>query len=160
MAESFFDLPLQDRADALEVAAGQAGRSAELLEKDVWVVWTLAALFRAPFADALTFKGGTSLSKVYRAIDRFSEDVDLTYDIRALLPEFAEVDGDPIPSSRSEADRITATVRRRLPDRVGGDPRDALLGAAEGAGLAGVEVRVEGTNLVLEYPHAVSPASE
>lgn len=81
MAESFFDLSAQDRADALEVAAGQAGRPAELLEKDIWVVWTLDVLFGTPFAEALTFKGGTSLSKVYGAIDRFSEDVDLTYDI-------------------------------------------------------------------------------
>ena len=41
MAESFFELSAQDRADALEEAAGQAGRPAELLEKDIWVVWTL-----------------------------------------------------------------------------------------------------------------------
>jgi hypothetical protein len=41
MAESFFDLSPQDRADALEVVAGQAGRPAELLEKDIWLVWAL-----------------------------------------------------------------------------------------------------------------------
>jgi hypothetical protein len=160
MAESFFDLSSGDRADALEVAAGQAGRPAELLEKDIWVVWTLDTLFRASFGDALTFKGGTSLSKAYRAIDRFSEDVDLTYDIRELLPEFADVDGDPVPASRSQADRITARVRRTLPDWVGREPRAVLLEGAARAGLTGVEVRAEGANLILVYPHCVPLASE
>ena len=160
MAESYFDLSPQDRRDALEVAAGQAGRPAELLEKDIWVVWTLDVLFGTPFAEALTFKGGTSLSKVYGAIDRFSEDVDLTYDIRALLPELAAEEGDPIPSSRSQADRITTRVRGLLPEWVDGEPREALLEAAAGAGLADVELRVEGANLVLEYPHSVPPTSE
>lgn len=160
MVESFFDLSPQDRADALGVAAGQAGRPAELLEKDIWVVWTLDVLFRASFADDLTFKGGTSLSKVYGAIDRFSEDVDLTYDIRTLLPELAAVDGDPIPTSRSQADRITARVRRMLPEWVGGGPHQALLEAASSASLAGVELRLDGTSIVLVYPHAVSPTSE
>jgi predicted nucleotidyltransferase component of viral defense system len=60
------------------VAAARSGRPAELLEKDVWVVWTLGTLFGASFAHALTFKGRTSLSKVYGAIDRFSEDVERT----------------------------------------------------------------------------------
>ncbi|MEX2530786.1 MAG: nucleotidyl transferase AbiEii/AbiGii toxin family protein [Gemmatimonadota bacterium] len=160
MGEYFFDLSKRDRADALEVAAGRVGRSAELLEKDIWVVWTLDALFRTPLGDALTFKGGTSLSKAYRVIDRFSEDVDLTYDIRALLPEFAEVDGDPIPPSASQANRITKEVRGRLPAWVGSEPREALEQAVVDDGLAGVEVRVEGTNLVAAYPSAVPPASD
>ena len=160
MAESFFELSAQDRADALEVAAGQAGRPAELLEKDIWVVWTLDVLFRTPFANALTFKGGTSLSKVYGVIDRFSEDVDLTYDIRALLPELAAGEGDPIPSSRSQADQITKKVRGLLPEWVSGEPRETLLEAATEAGLADVELRVEGANLVLGYPHSVSATSD
>lgn len=51
--------------------------SAYLVEKDFWVCFTLQALFDDPeLAKYLTFKGGTSLSKVYRAIDRFSEDID------------------------------------------------------------------------------------
>ena len=69
------------------VAAGLSGRPAYLLEKDVWVVQLLHALFATQFTDDLTFKGGTSLSKAYRAIRRFSEDIDITYDIRAIIPE-------------------------------------------------------------------------
>ena len=67
------DLPERDRRDALEVAESHCGRKAHLLEKDIWVVATLGVLFDSPFAKHLIFKGGTSLSKVWNAIDRFSE---------------------------------------------------------------------------------------
>lgn len=69
MAESWFGLSRADQAEALEVAAGRIGRPAHLLEKDVWVVWALSAIYSAAFAEKLTFKGGTSLSKVYKIID-------------------------------------------------------------------------------------------
>ena len=60
------------RRDALEVAERQCGRQTYLLEKDIWVVATLRILFEAPFERYLVFKGGTSLSKVWQAIRRFS----------------------------------------------------------------------------------------
>ena len=50
-----------------------------MVEKDFWVSWTLAVLFTHPeFGGQLVFKGGTSLSKVYGVIGRFSEDIDLS----------------------------------------------------------------------------------
>jgi predicted nucleotidyltransferase component of viral defense system len=70
MPESFLQLPPEDRREALAVAAAASGRPPHLLEKDVWVVWALAALFNAPFAPQLVFKGGTSLSKAYGGSDR------------------------------------------------------------------------------------------
>ena len=78
MAENFFALSAADRKEALAVAASKSGRPAHILEKDAWVVWTLSVLVRSPFAQNLIFKGGTSLSKIYRAIERFSEDIDVT----------------------------------------------------------------------------------
>lgn len=77
MPESWFELNLADQSEALEVAAGRSGRPAHLLEKDIWVVWSLAALYNSSLGDTLTFKGGTSLSKIYKVIDRFSEVIDL-----------------------------------------------------------------------------------
>ncbi len=115
MAEYFFELSETDRREALEQVRANTGRPAHLLEKDVWVVWTLRALFESSIATDLTFKGGTSLSKVYKIIDRFSEDVDLTYDIRKLLANVLGEAGD-LPSSRSQADKWTKEVRRRLPE--------------------------------------------
>lgn len=47
-------------------------------------MWSLETMFAGPLGASLVFKGGTSLSKAYRAIRCFSEDVDLTHDIRAL----------------------------------------------------------------------------
>ena len=114
MPDSFFDLSPKDRRDALQVAASRSGRPAHLLEKDVWVVWALSTLFDAPFGDDLVFKGGTSLSKGYQAIERFSEDVDLTYDIRAIAPDLAPAGGEGFPPSRSQEQRWTKIIRQRL----------------------------------------------
>ena len=87
MAEAFLTLSADDRREALAVAADRSGRPLHLLEKDVWVVWTLATLFGSDLGEHLVFKGGTSLSKAYYVIQRFSEDVDLTYDIRSIAPD-------------------------------------------------------------------------
>ena len=114
MPESWFELSSADQSEALEVAAGRSGRPAHLLEKDIWVVWALSAIYDSPQGDSLTFKGGTSLSKVYKVIDRFSEDIDLTYDIRELVPDLLR-DGNPIPASASQEKKITSAVRSRLP---------------------------------------------
>jgi hypothetical protein len=120
MAESWFALSRKDQAEALEVAAAQTGRPTHLLEKDIWVVWTLSAIYGSSLAEKLTFKGGTSLSKVYKIIDRFSEDIDLTYDIREVVPELLR-DGNPIPATSSQAKKITDRVRDRLPQWIEGE---------------------------------------
>ena len=116
MPETWFHLSRSDQGEALEVAASQTGRPAHLLEKDIWVVWTLDTLYRSTLATALTFKGGTSLSKAYKLIDRFSEDIDLTYDIRALVPDLLR-EGNPIPLTVSQEKKISSAVRTRLPAR-------------------------------------------
>ncbi len=69
-----------DRRDLFtEAAARQGNISAVVIEKDFWVCWTLKHIFAMGPAPAhLIFKGGTSLSKVYGVIERFSEDIDLS----------------------------------------------------------------------------------
>ena len=92
-----------------------SGHQAYLLEKDIWAVHTLAALFEAPFGNHLTFKGGTSLSKAYRVIQRFSEDLDITYDLRKLCPDLVSNGGpDPLPPSRSQADKWKDQITKSL----------------------------------------------
>lgn len=115
--DDFLRLPEPDRKRALTVAATISGRPAHLLEKDVWVVWCLRALFESAIAGDLVFKGGTSLSKVYDVIHRFSEDVDLTYSIRAMVPDLAGGVGgqEALPRTRSEEKRWSGEIRRRLP---------------------------------------------
>lgn len=68
-----------DRLAFINEAAARRDVTPIIIEKDFWVCWTLRRLSAAPvLADNLTFKGGTSLSKAYRIIERFSEDIDLT----------------------------------------------------------------------------------
>lgn len=108
MADPFLHLPIEDRREALGVAADRSGRPAHLLEKDVWVVWALATLYGSALGEHLVFKGGTSLSKSYQVIRRFSEDVDLTYDIRAIAPDLVGENGEALPKTRSEEKRWSA----------------------------------------------------
>jgi hypothetical protein len=68
-----------ERTPFLQETAARRGLLPVMVEKDFWVSWTLAALFAHPeFGGQLVFKGGTSLSKVFGVIDRFSEDIDLS----------------------------------------------------------------------------------
>jgi hypothetical protein len=83
MRLKFFELPEKDRALYFSEAAGRRGLSPVIMEKDFWVCWMLGVLFGSRFSDVLVFKGGTSLSKVFGAINRFSEDIDLS-----VSPEF------------------------------------------------------------------------
>ncbi|MGD0518170.1 MAG: nucleotidyl transferase AbiEii/AbiGii toxin family protein [Thermoguttaceae bacterium] len=73
-------LPASDRSDLFrEVAARRGNLTAALVEKDFWVCWALKHLFAMENVPAgIIFKGGTSLSKAFNAINRFSEDVDLS----------------------------------------------------------------------------------
>lgn len=117
------------------------------------MVWALNALFSSPLASALTFKGGTSLSKAYRIIDRFSEDIDLTYDIRALIADLVD-DDSALPGSRSQAGKWTRTVRDRLPDWIDTQVRPVLVEALERERLD-VTLETGGADrekLLLHYP--------
>lgn len=87
MSDEFLSLPLEDQADIFRKVGMETGISAQVLQKDVWVCWALEQLFNNKTDVKMTFKGGTSLSKVHKIIDRFSEDVDITIDYRNLFPE-------------------------------------------------------------------------
>jgi hypothetical protein len=115
MPDIFQKLPPEDQREMLELVAADSGRPAYLLEKDIWVVWALSALFQSHIGEHLAFKGGTSLSKAYRAIDRFSEDLDLTYDVREIIPDLAGASPNGLPQSRSQENKWSKAIRQRLP---------------------------------------------
>ena len=76
MSQQFLALSWADRKLAFNDAALTLRLNAIILEKDFWVSWLLGLLFAQPeLAAFLVFKGGTSLSKVFGVIDRFSEDI-------------------------------------------------------------------------------------
>jgi hypothetical protein len=148
MSEKYLALSRENRLEALGVAATNSGRPVHLLEKDIWVVWTIDGLFSSDFGKHLVFKGGTSLSKAYNVIRRFSEDVDVTYDVRELIPELAR-DG-TLPKTNSQAKKWRDAVDQKLPTWV----RDRALPAIQKhVAATGVDMKlsVEGTNLYIDY---------
>ena len=75
----FFKRSPSEQAVIIRETAARRGVQSVMVEKDFWVSWTLAVLFAHPeFGGQLVFKGGTSLSKVFGVIQRFSEDIDLS----------------------------------------------------------------------------------
>jgi hypothetical protein len=78
-------MPANERAELFAETAARKGLSDAIVEKDFWVCWILKQLFSIEaLSGRLLFKGGTSLSKIFHAINRFSEDIDLAVDYAAL----------------------------------------------------------------------------
>ncbi len=98
MSLSFLTLPAEERRLYVEQAATRRGLSPVIMEKDFWVCWLLGVLFESEFSDSLVFKGGTSLSKVFGVIERFSEDIDLS-----LSPDFLKLP--PVGISRNQTSK-------------------------------------------------------
>lgn len=73
----FTDFPTQDRIDIIDYVSSKTGHRSQIVEKDWWVTSVLRATFNLPYANALSFKGGTNLSKCWGLIHRMSEDIDI-----------------------------------------------------------------------------------
>ena len=78
--KEFLSASEKDRVDTFLAASQRLGANVQYIEKDFWVCWTLDVLYHGlpPGGPRLLFKGGTSLSKAYGLINRFSEDIDIT----------------------------------------------------------------------------------
>jgi len=81
---NFARLPGSDRAALFNEAASRSGLPIAIVEKDFWVCWMLDRMWASSFASSLIFKGGTSLSKCFGLIERFSEDIDIGLDRKFL----------------------------------------------------------------------------
>lgn len=73
----FTDLTDNDRRDIIDYVSGETGFLRNIIEKDWWVTSVLRAIFSLPYAEHISFKGGTNLSKCWALVQRMSEDVDL-----------------------------------------------------------------------------------
>jgi hypothetical protein len=83
--DAFIAMTEEERRRFCKEAEDRTGLSPASVEKDFWVCWTLKQLFTLPnWGSHLTFKGGTALSKGWKLIERFSEDIDIVIDREAL----------------------------------------------------------------------------
>ncbi|MBB0025228.1 MULTISPECIES: nucleotidyl transferase AbiEii/AbiGii toxin family protein [Burkholderiaceae] len=153
-SQDYFDLPLAEQAELLLGLAPVLGRRAEILEKDIWLCLALGALFTLPCRKPMAFKGGTSLSKVYQAIERFSEDIDVTIDYRSLIQDAPDL----ATLSNSQRRKLSDALKAALVDHVTKELVPALQ-AALAEKLPGREITLEisedAEKLWLLYPSAV-----
>ena len=112
---NLFKISAKRQINAIETAAKNLKIIPPSVEKDVWVTAVLRALFALPYSDHLSFKGGTSLSKCYNLIERFSEDIDI-----AVNRGFLGFDGKLSKTQISDKLRRAACsfVRKNLKDDV------------------------------------------
>jgi hypothetical protein len=117
--EKVATLPAKDRAELFRETATRRGLSNAISEKDFWVGWSIAKLFDDPsLARKILFKGGTSLSKVFGLIERFSEDIDLILDWKEITNEDPEA-----MRSRTKQDQFNKQLQLAAQDYI----RDQLL---------------------------------
>ena len=82
--DALLKLTPADQLDAFLEVNRAMGLDAASVKKDFWVCWTLREIFALPgIGEHITFKGGTSLSKAWKLIERFSEDIEKTFNARA-----------------------------------------------------------------------------
>ncbi|WP_005034621.1 nucleotidyl transferase AbiEii/AbiGii toxin family protein [Holophaga foetida] len=152
--------PAAEQQLIIDQIAARRGILPLIVEKDFWVCWVLGRIYAHPaMAGTLVFKGGTSLSKVFGVIDRFSEDADLSVSPTALGFVEADLDEAPSTTQRSKrAQRLAAACEDHVRQVV--QPTleaaiHALLGSPQGGApwLAFEIDRVAGTpNLWFRYP--------
>lgn len=149
--------PARDRLDLFLAAANRLGAPIGNVEKDFWVCWTLDALYHRLPGDGprLLFKGGTSLSKAYGLINRFSEDIDVTV-FRDDLEQAATVEELEALSGKKRRARLDA-IRDACRSYITGPLRESLAGllaeATSGAGHVEIDqADPDGQTLLLWYP--------
>lgn len=158
-------LSVEERQLFFDTAVTESGMPPSILEKDFWVVWTLERIFSLPKPSPyLTFKGGTSLSKVYRLIERFSEDIDVS-----IEKDFFGFQGDNDPEKapskkklRSAIERLAQACASYVQGDMLKDLREVIakkLGTADGWELTVDPKDPDGQTLLFDYPTRMAKGS-
>jgi len=162
MPESFLHLDAQEQSQIYRALAPQLARSPVVLEKDVWVCWVLQTLFTMPGRLPMAFKGGTSLSKVFGVIARFSEDVDITLDYRGLVSSF-----DPFAEGVSKtrlkkfSEDLKSFVRDHAYDVVAPHIQKTLVAEFDSNAAAfRLELSENGEQMRLHYPSVLETSGD
>jgi len=140
-------LPAAERSALFAETAAKMKTTPAVAEKDFWVTWVLDRLFAdAELARLLMFKGGTSLSKAYRLIERFSEDIDLILDWRMLSGE------NPLAErSKAKQEMLNAAINEQAQAFTGGELLARIAGAL--GGLCQCAIAVDDPHVIeIRYP--------
>ena len=108
---AFLSLSVEERHSAYTQVEDAMKLQSFSVERDLWVCWTLRELFTLPgIGEHLTFKGGTSLSKAWKLIQRFSEDIDLIVD-KEVLGFGGDAAPDKAPSNKQRKARLESLMK-------------------------------------------------
>ncbi len=154
--------PDNRRAGFVQTAAARR-LNPVIVEKDFWVCWTLKELFRLPqMGEHLIFKGGTSLSKVFKVIERFSEDIDVSID-RGFLG-FGGAKEPEAGGSNKERHRRIEALKVACQQRIASELHPALDAAIKSKVLPNEQwsLRMDEEDpdrqtLLFEYPSSFAP---
>ncbi|MEA2103264.1 MAG: nucleotidyl transferase AbiEii/AbiGii toxin family protein, partial [Candidatus Cloacimonadota bacterium] len=147
----------KERNELFSETASRMKTTNAIAEKDFWVVWTLDKLFsNEELSKILMFKGGTSLSKIYGLIERFSEDIDLILDWDLLTKE------DPYAKrSKTKQGKFNISINEKAKDYI----RDELLPIVSDILQPHCNCKIEIVNendafiIIVQYPTLFSDSS-
>jgi hypothetical protein len=156
--DTFIQLQEEERKDLFMEAANKRNMQGPILEKDFWVCWTLQKLFALKgIGDHLIFKGGTSLSKVFNLIERFSEDIDISIN-RAYLGFGGPDEPEAATSNKEKRRRIDAlktTCQKKITEELLPMLNASMKSKLRGNDSWSIAMDVEdpdGQTILFEYP--------
>ena len=143
----FIEMPKELQTKSIETLSLNYGMPEQIIEKDWWVSTVMRALFALPYANQMSFKGGTSLSKCWGLIDRFSEDIDI-----AVAREFLGYGGE---LSRTQiSDKLRRASCAFVREKLQFDIRDMMI--EQGLPLGSFKVAVNITPVSTVDPEVIN----
>jgi len=159
MSNKWYNIPEQTKINAYTQVSESKGLTPFAVEKDWWVVQVLSAIFDLDIGTSLIFKGGTSLSKAWGLIERFSEDIDLVFD-RSYFNYDGELSRNKVKKLRREAgayirETLSADLENKLKKSGLSDIKLHPL-IQEASDADPVQIEIQYPN-VIKYPVYVEP---
>lgn len=142
----YIDLSENDCIDICNRVQVETGLSHQIIEKDWWVTTALRAMFNLPYAENLSFKGGTSLSKCWSLIERFSEDIDI-----AINREFLGFGG--VLSKTQISDKLRRSTCSFVREKLQNDIKKSLI--KNGVNASKFRVNVNITSITTTDPEII-----
>ena len=155
-----------DRRAYFEVEAHDLDIMPQLIEKDFWVCWILKILFSLPSVGShLTFKGGTSLSKCYNVIKRFSEDVDVSIE-RTFLVSQESIEPEEKQSGKENLrrlNRLKQLCQETINKVIVPELKDKVGVVLSGTGVWSIEIDpydTDGQTILFTFPNIIESSMD